>query len=337
MPMKQFARMIDTTWPIGIMQHSNGEKPDENHGSSIDDNSRALIAEVNEIGLQTPGTFKTYLQFILDARRGNGLYHNYKNHKGEWVLDAPTSKDCFARATWALAEFAVSKKEGLEKREIAEQRFLENLPVAEQMDSPTSKAITLIGISKYLGAKSNQDVMTAGNKLADRLMDKFIEFQDSDWVWPYDKATFCVGRIPQSLILAGKVLGRKELTSKGLEALDFLIRYTFENSTFVPIGNKGWLEKGGKPARYDQQTVEAGAMTEACVEAFQATLDKKYLERARQAFSWFTGNNTGGYNMLALDGGVYDAITENRINKNQGAESVLSYLLANIKLRSISK
>ena len=60
-----------------------------------------------------------------------------------------------------------------------------------------------------------------------------------------------------------------------------------------------------------------------------STLYKKY---AKKAFQWFSGKNIFRKSMMDSSGGVYDAITENGINKNQGAESLLSYLLAATKL-----
>ena len=77
-------------------------------------------------------------------------------------------------------------------------------------------------------------------------------------------------------------------------------------------------------------------MVETCVDACKILSSEEYKKYAEEAFQWFTGKNILKKSMLDSSGGVYDAITENGINKNQGAESLLSYLLAATKLEEIN-
>jgi hypothetical protein len=334
LPEEQFRRMLDTTWKIGLMQHSRGKKPDPKHGSSIDDNARALIVAAREPWLDKFNNYRQdYLNFVLDAQRSDGTYFNYKNSNGKWS-ERDIGADCLGRATWALAEFVNCDRIYKGFRKPVEERFLANAEIAPQMaDSPMSSALSLIGLSKYLDKNRNDMVERSTEELADKLMAYFDGVSEDGWVWPGEKVTYCVGRIPQALILAGDVLERDDLLNRGKACLDFVIENSFEDDVFLPIGNDGWFKKGGKPARYDQQTIEAGTVVEACVDAFDRTKNPIYLERANQAFYWFSGHNSEHKPVLAPNGGVCDALKEGSVNANQGAESVLSYLLANGKMR----
>jgi hypothetical protein len=55
-------------------------------------------------------------------------------------------------------------------------------------------------------------------------------------------------------------------------------------------------------------------------------------------FSWFFGKNLGHRVMYnKKTGGCYDGLTKTGINKNQGAESTICYLLAHLSLLEIMK
>ena len=149
--------------------------------------------------------------------------------------------------------------------------------------------------------------------------------------------TYCNPRLPHAILRAGYCIQDKVIFNTGIESLDFLIQESFDHDgVFHAVGNKGWYPKNGEKSLFDQQTVEAGGMVEACVDAFNITRESKYLAHANAAFLWFHGENIAKESMLnPITGGVYDAITEKGINRNQGAESVLSYLLAATKLEEI--
>ena len=53
-------------------------------------------------------------------------------------------------------------------------------------------------------------------------------------------------------------------------------------------------------------------------------------------FVWFNGWNRLGVSMLSPEGGVYDGLASDGFNENQGAESLISYLLAFSSVREIS-
>ena len=70
-------------------------------------------------------------------------------------------------------------------------------------------------------------------------------------------------------------------------------------------------------------------MVSACLEAYRSTSDSKWLDQAHRAFDWFLGWNDLGLELYSpTTGGCRDALHEDRVNGNQGAESTLAFLLA---------
>lgn len=70
-------------------------------------------------------------------------------------------------------------------------------------------------------------------------------------------------------------------------------------------------------------------MVSACLEAFRVTKDSFWSGEARRAFEWFLGRNDLGWPLYdASTGGCRDALHQDRLNENEGAESTLSFWLA---------
>jgi len=70
-------------------------------------------------------------------------------------------------------------------------------------------------------------------------------------------------------------------------------------------------------------------MIDACIEAYNVTGDKNWLEEARRCFDWFLGEND--LNVTLYDyttGGCRDGLNAEGANLNQGAESTLAWLLS---------
>jgi len=75
-------------------------------------------------------------------------------------------------------------------------------------------------------------------------------------------------------------------------------------------------------------------MVSACLEAYRATLDARWLEEANTAFGWFLGYNDLGLPLYdERSGGCSDGLQEDRLSENQGAESTLAFHLAHLEIR----
>ena len=84
---------------------------------------------------------------------------------------------------------------------------------------------------------------------------------------------------------------------------------------------------------FGQQPIEAGYLTNAYVTAYEITGDKRYLQHAYHAFEWFLGRNRLGLPLYDFHtGAVADGFDSHGINENQGAESLICFLLALLSL-----
>jgi hypothetical protein len=157
------------------------------------------------------------------------------------------------------------------------------------------------------------------------------------WPWPDAVVSYENALVPNALITAGRRLGDAELSRLGVRTLDWLIEIqTAPDGHLTPIGNEGWLLRGGTRARFDQQPIEAATMLQAAEVAWRATGRDKYLNTAEAAYGWFLGRNDVGVPLAEpARGGCCDGLHETGVNPNQGAESTLMWLTALEHMRGL--
>jgi len=120
------------------------------------------------------------------------------------------------------------------------------------------------------------------------------------------------------------------MIDRGVRSLRWLVDLqTTPQGNLSVIGNQGWCKKGGERARFDQQPLEPAALIGACKAAFRATQDAKWLGVMRRCFEWYLGRNDLEVAMIDFKTrGCYDSLAPQGVNENQGAESLLSWLLS---------
>ena len=117
----------------------------------------------------------------------------------------------------------------------------------------------------------------------------------------------------------------------GLRALDWLRQVQTDETGrhFSAIGNDGWFTRDGEKARFDQQPLEAAAMVDACIEAFNCTRDEEWIASAYRCLNWYQGENDQRLPLCDYaTGGCRDGLEALGANENQGAESTLCWLMA---------
>jgi hypothetical protein len=122
-----------------------------------------------------------------------------------------------------------------------------------------------------------------------------------------------------------------------LHSLEWLVSLQLSREgDFAPVGSNGFLSHGGTAAAFDQQPVEACTVTSACLAASGVTGDDRWMDHAARAFDWFLGQNALQQWLYdPATGGCRDGLHADRINRNQGAEATLSFLLALCEMRGI--
>jgi hypothetical protein len=219
---------------------------------------------------------------------------------------------------------------------MAGQLFAQAAPPLTSFTSPRAWAFGLIGIHEYL-RRLNGDSMVKQIRevLTARLMKLFEQTAHPDWRWFEEELSYDNAKLAHALIVSGHATGQKAVLDCGLEALRWLAELqTSEKGHFRPIGSNGFYRRGGARATFDQQPVEAHATISACLEAYRATSDIWWYERAQDAFDWFVGANDLGLEIYSPEtGGCRDGLHVDRVNSNQGAESTLSFLLSLAEMR----
>jgi hypothetical protein len=329
-------RMTDST---GIFQHALFSVPNFSEGTCTDDNARAFILAVllDELGEDPEGmrtlatTTAAFLHHAFDP--ASGRFHNHLSFQRQW-LDDPGSEDCHGRALWALG---TGVRRSRSFRVIAGQLFAQALPALTGFTSPRAWAFGLIGIDEYL-RRLDGDCMVkqARDTLTSRLMNLFDVCAQPDWLWCEDQLSYDNAKLPHALILSGHSTGQQAVLDRGLEALRWLVgMQTTDKGHFRPIGSNGFHSRGGERANFDQQPIEAQATVSACLEACRVTSDPWWHEQAQRAFDWFIGGNDLGLELYFPEsGGCGDGLHVDRINRNQGAESTLAFLIALGEMRA---
>jgi hypothetical protein len=195
----------------------------------------------------------------------------------------------------------------------------------DTFDFPHSRAYAIIGLYHAYAGLHEPQYATAIRFLADRLLEAYLRERQDGWHWFTDVMTYDNARLPEALIRAGSVLAESRYLEAGLEALAFYETVAIVDGIFVPIGNEGWYPRGGNRAIYSQQPLDATAMIDAELAAFDATEDATHLANAELGLAWFYGKNSRG-ETIAHGGGCFDGLDEHAVNRNMGAESTLALL-----------
>ena len=104
-----------------------------------------------------------------------------------------------------------------------------------------------------------------------------------------------------------------------------------KNGYLSIIGNKKWYKKDGERSVFAQQPIDALAMVLMFHQAFHLTRDKKYLNKLFTSFMWFLGENDLRMSLYDFETkGCCDGFENYGVNRNQGAESSLAYLISHL-------
>lgn len=324
--------MADST---GMFQHAVHSVPDFNHGYCTDDNARALLftAQLEHLGeplnglhrLQSAAAAFLHYAFVAES----GRFRNFMGFDRCW-LESVGSEDSHGRALWGLGAI-VGRTEQTNLRNWAARLFELALPALEAFTSPRAWAFAVLGLHEYLRVLHG-DLLAARWRLelSERLLSAFAAHGTEDWPWLEPIVSYDNARLPQALILSGRWLERGDMLEMGLKALTWLQQaQSAPEGHFRPIGSEGFWHQGSVPPTHDQQPLEASASVAACIEALHATGDEHWRGEVIRSFEWFLGRNDLGQPLYdASNGGCFDGLQPTGVNRNQGAESTLSFLMA---------
>ncbi|HEU0045183.1 glycosyltransferase family 4 protein [Sphingomonas sp.] len=332
-------RMSDAT---GMLQHSIYSVPDRRHGYCIDDNARALMLmsampELDPVQRDKWTTiYASFVQYAWnpEARR----YRNFMRFDRTWCEDVG-SEDSNGRALWALG---VTARDGCEKkhRDWATVLFDETASLALELGSLRAQAFAMLGAAAMLEARPGHELsLSILRRFPDTHRAMLDEARRPEWQWFEIVLAYDNARLPQGLIAAGRALERQDLIECGLSTLEWIVgKQTSPEGRFRAVGTESFHRPYAEPLQFDQQPLEAQATVDACVEAYRATGDKRWVAEAERAYHWFLGANDLDLPLAsAEDGGCFDGLMPTGLNRNQGAESILALQLASCAISGLGK
>lgn len=323
LPAPRFDHLAHMTDSLGLWEHAEFDTPRVAHGFCTDDNARALIVACRESeDAPVPDRLTTtYLGFLLDARTATGTFHNRRGHDGIW-LDDVGSDDSQGRALWALGVVARHGPQ-LWMREAGTEAF--DLATTFTSVHLRANAFAALGAVELLAAEPDHD---GGRELLRRCVEPLAEAAGSRVPWVEARLTYDNARVPEALLAAGTTLHDPRLVHMGLRLLTWLVAVETRGGHFSFVPHGGWAPGEARPG-FDQQPVEAAAMADACLRAFDVTGEPAWRLRALRAAQWFVGHNDTGHVLYdAATGATSDGLMRDGANQNQGAESTLAGLAA---------
>ncbi len=322
--------LLALTDDVGIVQHAIYDVPNRETGYCVDDVARAFMvalaaAREPQYAAAALPLAGTYLAFLHHAQRPDGRFRNFMSYERTWLEDAG-SDDSNGRAIWALG-YGLRHSPKARWRSLCARMLERALPAAMSFRFVRSCAFAALGIAQAHGTRLvHSDVLErAAAYVGGLLRGKYELHRAPGWEWFEDLMTYDNARLPEALLRLGTEFGDGELVRIGLTSAEFLSNVVTIDGRFVPIGNDGWNQRGGRRAIYSQQPLEAAAMVDLGLLAAEAAGDRRWLQIAALAHDWFHGGNTLGV-PLVRDGGCCDGLETFGPNENMGAESTLAYL-----------
>lgn len=329
-------RMTDDT---GIIQHAKFGIPNLKEGYCLDDNARALLMSVMAIKQKkdrlTLELCPVYLSYIHFMQNKDGTFRNFLSFNRNF-LDEVGSDDSFGRTMWALG-YMLAYAPNDSYYQSANLIFKAALGAIPNLKSPRSIAATIIGICYYLKSKPSDDgMLEILKKQVDILVSLYNQSSSPDWPWFEAYMTYDNAILPLSLLHAAEYFKDDDLLKIAMESMNFLIELTFSEGYLSIIGNQEWFEKDKKKSKFAQQPLDAMAMVLLFRQAYVLTKDKEYLNKMFSSFMWFLGENDLRLSLYDYETkGCCDGLESSGVNRNQGAESTLAYLISYLTILDV--
>jgi len=329
--LKHALRLTDDT---GIVQHAKYGIPNLKEGYCLDDNSRALImalmAYQQDKSQEAFELLPVYLSFIHYMQTDDGNFRNFLSFNRQY-LDEVGSEDSFGRTIWALG-YLINCAASNSYREFALELFHRSFRHFKTLTHLRGMANTIIGVSLYLKVAPGDDGMVNELiRLTQPLLDAYESKQSDDWQWFEEKMTYDNAILPLALLQSFEITGNERTKEVALKTMAFLDKLTLSNGYLSPVGNDGWFYKGGSFPAFDQQAIETMAMVLMHFKAYEMFRKPKYIEKMFLSYKWFLGENTLRAPLYDHETeGCCDGLLPTGINRNQGAESTLAYLISHL-------
>jgi len=258
---------------------------------------------------------------------------NFRNFLGfnRQYLDEVGSEDSFGRTIWALG-YLIGCAASNSYREFATELFHRSFSHFKSLKHLRGMANTIIGICLYLKVvPGDEGMVNELIRLTQPLIRAYEANRSDEWQWFEEKMTYDNAILPLALLHSCEITGNEKARKVALKTMAFLDDLTLSKGYLSPVGNDGWYYKGGKFPTFDQQAIETMAMVLMHFQAYQILREPEYIEKMFLSYKWFLGENTLRAPLYDHETkGCCDGLLPTGINRNQGAESTLAYLISHL-------
>jgi glycosyltransferase involved in cell wall biosynthesis len=324
-------RLTDDT---GIIQHAKFGIPNLKEGYCLDDNARALLMVLmafrqmkDDRALELSPIYLSYIHYMQNP---DGTFRNFMSFNRNF-LDKVGSEDSFGRTIWALG-YLLGNAPNDAYFQAGGGVFFNAAPNFEKLKSIRGIANTMIGICYYLKTNPSDDSMTERlRNMAFKLIKHYQENESPDWLWFESLLAYDNGILPLALLHAAGILNDDRVTEVAFASMDFLTTHTMKDDYLSIIGNEKWYKREGERSVFAQQPIDAMAMVLMYHQAYHLTNDKEYINMLYTSFLWFLGENDLRMSLYDFETkGCCDGFESYGVNRNQGAESSVAYLISHL-------
>jgi glycosyltransferase involved in cell wall biosynthesis len=334
LPLFKLDHVLRLTDKTGILQHATFGIPDFKEGYCLDDNARALLMAVmayrQKKNEQALDLIPIYLSYINYMQNDDGTFKNFLTYNRQFTEEVG-SGDSFGRAIWALGYLMrFPPKDAY--CQMANAVFAKAYPHFEKLTALRDSANTIIGICHYLHRyPTDEGMKKVMLQMTEKIVNRYKQGRSGDWHWFEPKVSYDNAIIPLALFHSVEMTGEEDTLQVAKESTEFLEKLCFKNGYLSLVGNEHWHQKGGEQSRFAQQPIDAMAMVQLAYQAAVVTKDPRYIQSMSRSFMWFLGENELGIPLYDFEtDGCFDGLERHGVNKNQGTESTLAYLISHL-------
>lgn len=344
--------------------YSYNIEPDEGY-TCVDDVARTLVFLAGHASQDNDPELDFMINqltaFILRMQADNGYFHNFIWHdlsiNKSYKTSLAEANWWSWRALWALAEaYPHLSAEMALKTESSADKII-SVILADYLDIPKDtilyedvvlpnwfpmgtafdqSALLMMAMMSYLDhIHQDPDVVSLIEKFGDGILltqkGNMESFPYSAYL-SWNKLWHGYGNVQAyAMLKAGKLLERDDFIKSALAEANHFYPYILDEGYihhfYLEKINVGFKAK--EMHHFPQIAYSIRPLVYACLEAYNVTFDKKYIEMAERIASWLSGNNPAGKMMYdPSTGRCFDGIvSKTEVNKNAGAESTVEALL----------
>ncbi|MCU0335118.1 MAG: glycosyltransferase [Chitinophagaceae bacterium] len=343
LPPIDLQHLVRMTTGQGLLQFAQLATPLPDSGYTLDDNARALMVACQYYELthdpQALDLVYLYFGFLGYCLQPYGNFLNYVNDDGSFgeQNDWENLDDANGRAIWALGHL-LQLGQLLPQQLQSEALAMLTLTLTNigRLHSPRAMAFCIKGLCLCYPQAGTPAMSTLVVRLADRLLEQYRQVAEAPWLWFENSLTYANAVLPEALLMAGQLTGQSSYIQVATESFDYLLTRIFAGHQLQVIRNDGWMHRSNRQVAQPagaEQPIDV-AYTVLALASFQQALGPtRYAAKMQAAFSWFLGNNRLGCTMYnRATGGCYDGLELHDVNMNQGAESLVCYLMARLTM-----